>query len=81
MPHIRSWGWRKGGLAELSFLKTIIMGSLAITCGVVLGTLFSKFTTMILVNILQVMIVVQFSIVTKALKNTIIIFAVSEFVT
>ena len=69
-------GMRKSQIAKMLFYENIIMGIFATICGVILGTLFSRFFTMILLKLMAAGTKVTFSIEIGAVVTTIVAFFV-----
>lgn len=74
-------GMEKRRIGRMLFFETVIMGVLAMITGIALGTLFSKFTTMILVSMMNEMVTVRFAVIPEAMKLTIKVFAIIFLVT
>ncbi|RDY26770.1 ABC transporter permease [Romboutsia weinsteinii] len=69
-------GMRKNKIGLIFFYETLIMGAGAILLGVILGFLFSKIMTMMLVKMMGEAIIVNMNLSVKALNKTIIIFMI-----
>lgn len=74
-------GMEKRRIGRMLFFETVFMGVLAIVTGITLGTLFSKFTTMILVSMMNEIVTVHFDVIPKAMTLTIKVFALIFLVT
>ncbi|MBU3146124.1 ABC transporter permease [Clostridium sp. CF012] len=69
-------GVKKKQIGRMLFYENIVMGALALACGILIGTLFSKLFVMILIHIMSFDVNVEFAISIKAIINTIIVFLV-----
>jgi putative ABC transport system permease protein len=67
-------GMKKSQIGRMLFYENIFMGVLAIVCGVLLGTLFSRFFAMILSNLMSSRVKVGFSIRIEAVITTAVAF-------
>lgn len=67
-------GMRKSQIGRMLFYENIIMGIFATVCGIILGTLFSRFFTMILLKLMAVGTKVTFSIEIGAVVTPIVAF-------
>jgi len=69
-------GVKKKQIGRMLFYENLVMGSLALVCGILIGTLFSKLFVMILIHIMSFDVNVKFAISLKAIISTIIVFLV-----
>jgi putative ABC transport system permease protein len=69
-------GMKKRQIARMLFYESIIMGILALLCGIFLGTMFSKLSIMALVNIMKDTVNVTFSIEMNAVIVTAAVFLI-----
>jgi len=69
-------GVKKKQIGGMLFYENLVMGSLALVCGILIGTLFSKLFVMILIHIMSFDVNVKFAISLKAIISTIIVFLV-----
>lgn len=69
-------GMKKSQIGRMLFYENIIMGILATACGVVLGVIFSRFFTMILLNLMAVGTKISFSIEWEAIVTTVVGFLI-----
>jgi len=69
-------GMRKSQIGRMLFYENIILGILATACGIVLGTAFSKFFTMILLKFMAVGTRISFSIQWQAIATTVVGFLI-----
>jgi putative ABC transport system permease protein len=69
-------GMGKKQIARMLFFESLILGLLALACGIFLGTLFSKLFAMILMNVMHETAKVTFFIAIKAVGITVIAFLI-----
>lgn len=74
-------GIKKKEIARMLFYENILMGLLALVCGIFIGSLFSKLFVMLLVNLMGYNIAVEFSIMPMAVFDTLFTFAVLFLIT
>ncbi|RDY23828.1 ABC transporter permease [Romboutsia maritimum] len=67
-------GMRKNQIGKIFLYETFLMGIGAIIIGIILGFLFSKLMTMMLIKIMGVSVIVKMNLSVKALIQTIIVF-------
>lgn len=67
-------GMEKKQIGKMLFYENIIIGTIAITIGLAIGLLFSKFFALMLVNIMREAVVIKFSLAPKAITVTLILF-------
>lgn len=67
-------GVKKKQIARMLFYENIVMGLIALSIGILIGTLFSKLFIMILINLMGFSIPIKFAIIPKAIMQTILIF-------
>src|SRR5690554_2052825 len=69
-------GLRKKTIARMLFYENLIMGTLAIIIGIVLGTLLSKLFSMILIKLMGSTAEIDFGLSLEAILQTLIVFMV-----
>ncbi|QGQ98874.1 FtsX-like permease family protein [Paenibacillus psychroresistens] len=69
-------GVRKKTIGSMLFYENLIMGSIALLVGIVLGTILSKLFVLILLKLLDSAIEISFSLSWQAIINTAIVFAI-----
>lgn len=69
-------GMKKSQIGRMMFYENIIMGILATACGVILGAAFSRFFSMILLNLMAAGTKVSFSIQWEAIVTTVAAFLI-----
>lgn len=69
-------GLRKKTIGRMLFYENLIMGLIALCFGILFGTLLSKLFSLILIKLMGSTAVIDFSISTKAVTQTIIVFFV-----
>jgi putative ABC transport system permease protein len=69
-------GVKKKQIGRMLFYENIVMGGMALACGILIGTLFSKLFVMILIHIMSFDVNVKFAISLKAIFSTIKVFLV-----
>lgn len=69
-------GMRKGQIGRMMFYENMIMGILALICGVVLGVFFSRFFTMILLHLMAAGTKVSLSFSWQSVLITVIAFLI-----
>ncbi|MGH4121534.1 MAG: FtsX-like permease family protein [Clostridium sp.] len=69
-------GVKKKQIGRMLFYENLVMGGMALACGILIGTLFSKLFVMILIHIMSFDVNVKFAISLKAIITTIIVFLV-----
>ncbi|MBZ9632748.1 FtsX-like permease family protein [Clostridium sp. FP1] len=69
-------GVKKKQIGRMLFYENLVMGALALACGILIGTLFSKLFVMILIHIMSFDVNVKFAISLKAIISTIEVFLV-----
>ncbi|MED2934066.1 ABC transporter permease [Bacillus wiedmannii] len=69
-------GVRKKYIARMMFFENVIIGAITLICGIVLGIIFSRLFTMLLLKLLDAPVDVSFSIPVEAIKTTTITFTV-----
>jgi putative ABC transport system permease protein len=69
-------GVKKKQIGRMLFYENIVMGGMALACGILIGTLFSKLFVMILIHIMSFDVNVKFAISLKAIITTIMVFLV-----
>lgn len=74
-------GMRKKQIGRMMFYENMLMGLLATVCGVLLGMVFSRFFTMILLNLMADGTNVSFSISVEATVVTVIAFVILFIIT
>lgn len=74
-------GVKKKQIGQMLFYENIFMGILSLTSGILIGSLLSKVFIMLLVNLMGFSIYITFSIIPKAILNTIITFGLLFFIT
>ncbi|SKC86468.1 FtsX-like permease family protein [Maledivibacter halophilus] len=74
-------GIRKKEIGRMLFYENILMGILALGAGIFMGTLLSKVFVMLLIKLMGFYVGVKFTIIPKAIINTIITFAILFFIT
>ncbi len=67
-------GVRKKTIGKMLFYENLLMGIIAIGVGIFLGTLLSKFFSMLLLKLMGIVVDVGMTFSIKAIMNTIIIF-------
>lgn len=68
-------GMRKSQISKIFLYETIIIGTVAIALGIILGFLFSKLMTMLLVKLMEEFVVIKMTLNMKSLITTIIVFS------
>lgn len=74
-------GIRKKQIGRMLFYENILIGVLALGAGIFMGSLLSKVFVMLLIKLMGFSVGVQFTIIPKAIINTIITFAILFFIT
>ncbi|XLP25624.1 FtsX-like permease family protein (plasmid) [Bacillus toyonensis] len=74
-------GVRKKIIARMLFFENVIIGAITLLCGLVLGIIFSRLFTMLLLKLVGAPVDVSFSIPMEAIMTTTIIFTVVTIVT
>lgn len=69
-------GVRKKFIARMLFFENVIIGAITLLCGLVLGVIFSRLFTMLLLKLVGAPVDVSFSIPMEAIMTTTIIFTV-----
>ncbi|MBJ8099630.1 ABC transporter permease [Bacillus cereus group sp. N11] len=69
-------GVRKRFIARMLFFENVIIGAITLLCGLVLGIIFSRLFTMLLLKLVGAPVDVSFSIPMEAIMTTTIIFTV-----
>lgn len=69
-------GMRKRQIGRMLFYENIVIGILAITCGIILGTLFSRFFCMIMLSLMKQVPKVSLHLEWEAVVITIVAFLV-----
>lgn len=69
-------GVRKKFIARMLFFENVIIGAITLLCGLVLGIIFSRLFTMLLLKLVGAPVDVSFSIPMEAIMTTTIIFTV-----
>ncbi|MTK12630.1 MAG: ABC transporter permease [Clostridiaceae bacterium] len=67
-------GMEKKQIAKMLFYENAIIGALAIFCGTVLGSMFSKYFSLMLIYLMKEILDLKFTIVPKAFEVTILVF-------
>ncbi|MCK4258861.1 MAG: ABC transporter permease [Halanaerobiales bacterium] len=70
------FGIKRRQIGRMLFYENILMGILALTTGILAGSLLSKLFVMILFRLMDYTTYVQYFIIPEAILNTVIIFAV-----
>lgn len=74
-------GVKKKQIGRMLFYENIVMGILALGAGIFMGSLLSKVFVMILVKLMGFSVGIEFTIIPKAIINTIITFTILFFIT
>ncbi|MDA2452184.1 ABC transporter permease [Bacillus cereus] len=74
-------GVRKKFIARMLFFENVIIGAITLLCGLVLGIIFSRLFTMLLLKLVGAPVDVSFSIPMEAIMTTTIIFTVITILT
>ncbi|BBH22632.1 ABC transporter permease [Paenibacillus baekrokdamisoli] len=74
-------GLRKKQIGRMLFYENFIMGILALIIGIALGSLLSKFFVSLLMKVMGYDAIVNFSVSSEAIINTIIIFSIITLIT
>ncbi|OAA95094.1 FtsX-like permease family protein [Clostridium coskatii] len=69
-------GMEKKQIAKMLFYENLIIGALAILCGIVLGTMFSKYFSLMLIYLMKETLNIKFIISLKAFEITIVVFCI-----
>lgn len=69
-------GMEKKQIAKMLFYENLIIGALAILCGIVLGTMFSKYFSLMLIYLMKETLNIKFTISLKAFEITIVVFCI-----
>lgn len=69
-------GMEKKQIAKMLFYENSIIGVLAILCGIMLGAMFSKYFSLMLIYLMKETLNIKFTISFKAFKITIIVFCI-----
>ncbi len=69
-------GMKKGQIGRMMFYENIIMGLIATVCGTILGVVFSRFFSMILLNLMADGTAVTFSVQWQAVLTTVVAFLI-----
>ncbi|WP_242943300.1 FtsX-like permease family protein [Clostridium uliginosum] len=69
-------GVKKKQIGRMLFYETISMGALALLIGIILGSIFSKLFSDLLIKIMGISAIINFSISSKAIYATILVFAI-----
>ncbi|OBR89652.1 MULTISPECIES: FtsX-like permease family protein [Clostridium] len=69
-------GMEKKQIAKMLFYENLIIGVLAILCGIVLGTMFSKYFSLMLIYLMKETLNIKFIISLKAFEITIVVFCI-----
>ncbi|AKN30211.1 hypothetical protein Ccar_04980 [Clostridium carboxidivorans P7] len=67
-------GMEKKQIAKMLFYENLIIGSLSIVCGIILGVMFSKYFSLMLIYLMRETLNIKFAIVFKAFYITILVF-------
>ncbi len=67
-------GMEKKQIAKMLFYENSIIGALAILCGIILGAMFSKYFSLMLIYLMKETFDIKFNIVPKAFEITILAF-------
>lgn len=67
-------GMEKKQIAKMLFYENLIIGSLSIVCGIILGMMFSKYFSLMLIYLMRETLNIKFTIVFKAFYITISVF-------
>lgn len=67
-------GMEKKQIAKMLFYENIIIGGLSILCGIILGTMFSKYFSLMLIYLMRETLDIKFTIAFKAFELTIVVF-------
>lgn len=67
-------GMEKKQIAKMLFYENLIIGGLSILCGIILGTMFSKYFSLMLIYIMRETLDIKFTIVFKAFQLTVVVF-------
>ncbi|AWI04781.1 ABC transporter permease [Clostridium drakei] len=67
-------GMEKKQIAKMLFYENLIIGSLSIVCGIILGVMFSKYFSLMLIYLMRETLNIKFTIVFKAFYITILVF-------
>lgn len=74
-------GIKKRQIGKMLFYENIAMGAIALTSGILIGSLLSKVFIMLLINLMGFSIHISFSIIPKAIFKTIITFGILFLIT
>lgn len=74
-------GVKKKQIGRMLFYENTVMGVLALGAGILIGSLLSKLFAMLLIRLMGFDAIVKFTIIPKAILNTIIVFAILFLVT
>ncbi|AZV56940.1 ABC transporter permease [Clostridium sp. AWRP] len=69
-------GMEKKQIAKMLFYENLIIGVLAILCGMVLGTMFSKYFSLMLIYLMKETLNIKFTISLRAFEITIVVFCI-----
>lgn len=67
-------GMEKKQIGKMLFYENVIIGALAIFCGIVLGMMFSKYFSLMLIYLMKETLDLKFTIMPKAFEITILVF-------
>ncbi|MFT8317914.1 MAG: ABC transporter permease [Sporolactobacillus sp.] len=67
-------GLQKKQIAQMLFYENLILGVLSLVFGILIGTLFSKFFTMLLMKLMDTVVSIHFMIASQAVIETLIVF-------
>ncbi|MBO0565650.1 FtsX-like permease family protein [Clostridium botulinum] len=70
----------KRQVAKMLFYENIIIGTLAIFFGIVLGGMFSKYFSLMLIYLMKETLDLKFTVVPNAFKITILVFFILFFI-
>ncbi|MBO0562244.1 ABC transporter permease [Clostridium botulinum] len=73
-------GMEKRQVAKMLFYENIIIGTLAIFFGIVLGGMFSKYFSLMLIYLMKETLDLKFTVVPNAFKITILVFFILFFI-
>lgn len=74
-------GMTKKNIARILFYENMVIGAFSIICGIFFGMLFSKFFSMMLVNLMKEAVTIRFVIVPKAAIISIFLFVIIFIIT
>lgn len=69
-------GMEKKQIAKMLFYENLIIGSLSIFCGTILGVMFSKYFSLMLIYLMRETLNIEFTIAFKAFYITVLVFLI-----